>query len=1291
MAISFTNSGVSLNTTTGSDVYSTSSWTPPSNALLIVFFAARDVYSATANNSPSSITHGSINFTKVQARSPGNDSQMEMWVADSGSSPGNNTTTITFTESKSGLHFHVFAATGVNLTGGAANAVQTPTGGTTGGNGTSGSVTLDSPLQSANRPVSFFFHRANETLTGRTNWTDVSNGNFASPNSGALSQYRSDAFETTASATWTTSVVWGGMAAEIKASGGVTTIGTGLATETDTALGLIPVAQGWALVSTRGTQSESTAGTTVARSPQANMSVGNWVIVTAGWDNNTANDGYTDNLSCSDTDAHTWTKILEYTNANGGAGNGVRIAAWITRVTSTISTSDTITVTGSSVTKRTMGISEWSHPAATAVFVKGYNASSADADTNGPVVSVGSGTVPRMFREGSWWEKPLPDSITVHSNNTNYLLELNGEYSVGGLYAEGPTYNGYKYVQFSGGVDTASATSSFDQPIYRVQPTDTNVVIWPKAAAPDYGTGWTGGAYFIAERFRPTGTSGYTGQSGLDGTGEGVRLPSNISQYFNAEAGVSSDSPAVIYDAEKGYYAWFSELHYYPSVNKWYAQGGNIYKVTSYGITSDTPNRTTKTKPSSWPATLNGTGIAPENYQDDTENYGHRGVNSMVSCVDYDRTMDYGIVPYTLELFAARTDDTGTYKFPMDGGENNKGGYIPEGTRFRLKITVDIDTEVDTYYPLGQNINGALVTETRRDQIKAILHGLQEFGCFVGDNSGSGSRFRLEALQRENRSYLWQITSNDLKFWPPKTTWEAVQDNYDPPTPSGSLLPIVERLWLTVAGIEGPTADTLTGDSDYTNLTTAGTNDSGDDTDIRHRSQYRIGALGSDTVQFTNSVARDWATFLVAIEAVSAGAKTIDVGLNTETDTARPITSGGLKTVSVGLAGETDTPFAHTVQVAGVKTVDVGLVTELDSALSAGVQTQGQVVITQPLDTTYRVVICDLSNVEMDEVPTSNLAYGFELNSAGFCTFVLPLLHLKATRSLLTPGQRIVRVYRNETLVWGGYLWDASISDERGVRFSCRGFLSRLEKRYIDSTKNYVNEEQCGIAWDLIQFTQAKTGGDLGITKGTTNTGVKRDIKYPAWERVKIFDAITELSALADGFDFDIDATRTFKTYYPNKGKTKLDLVMEFGKNIFGFSYVDAANTLSNEISALGAGDGPNMCIATAVDTSSRSTYGLLEEAASFSSTKHFSILQNKADALLRLYKAPRWQPQLSLHIGEDFPYDAMEVGDTVPLKIDYGYVDIDQNFRIMNIEFQVSNEGREAVTVHFDSVPARP
>jgi hypothetical protein len=103
------------------------------------------------------------------------------------------------------------------LSGGVANAfVQTPN--NSGSSATSGSVTLAAAGNAANRPIAAFLHDADEVTVERTNWTECDDMHGSGPDRAFHTQYRSDAFETTASASWSTSGDWAGLAAELKAS-----------------------------------------------------------------------------------------------------------------------------------------------------------------------------------------------------------------------------------------------------------------------------------------------------------------------------------------------------------------------------------------------------------------------------------------------------------------------------------------------------------------------------------------------------------------------------------------------------------------------------------------------------------------------------------------------------------------------------------------------------------------------------------------------------------------------------------------------------------------------------------------------------------------------------------------------------------------------------------------------------------------------------------------------------------------------------------------------------------------
>lgn len=227
MAIAFANLGdssvfgttVNPDFTIGTDAasYANTSWTPPTSDLIcLVVYNTK----ATAADAVTSVTGNGITWTSIASATFGAGSikRLTLFGANgSGSSAG--ITTISFgANTQTGCNASFFQATGVDLTGGVVAAfVQSPVV-NAGAAATTGSVTLAAAGNAANRPIAAFGSAANETITGRTNWTtfDVIGGSAPVRNLGT--QVRSDAFETTASATWVTSGVWGAIAAELKAT-----------------------------------------------------------------------------------------------------------------------------------------------------------------------------------------------------------------------------------------------------------------------------------------------------------------------------------------------------------------------------------------------------------------------------------------------------------------------------------------------------------------------------------------------------------------------------------------------------------------------------------------------------------------------------------------------------------------------------------------------------------------------------------------------------------------------------------------------------------------------------------------------------------------------------------------------------------------------------------------------------------------------------------------------------------------------------------------------------------------
>lgn len=216
MAIAFANLGASANPDINSNAdassYLSASWTPPTSGLILVF-----VYNtkSTLPEAPS-ISGNGLTWVLIKTNEI-TSSRLTLLAADAAGSSAGQTTVDFGGLAQNGCFASFFQATGVDLSGGVAAAfVQSLI---NGGTGTSGSITLAAAGDSANRPISGWGHRENEVATPQTSWTELDDFGHTLPVSSLETQYRSDAFDTAAAASWAGSVQWRGIAAELKASG----------------------------------------------------------------------------------------------------------------------------------------------------------------------------------------------------------------------------------------------------------------------------------------------------------------------------------------------------------------------------------------------------------------------------------------------------------------------------------------------------------------------------------------------------------------------------------------------------------------------------------------------------------------------------------------------------------------------------------------------------------------------------------------------------------------------------------------------------------------------------------------------------------------------------------------------------------------------------------------------------------------------------------------------------------------------------------------------------------------
>ncbi len=144
-----------------------------------------------------------------------------LWVfgAKTTTAPGSDVFTADFgLQSLIGCEAAIIAISGHDLAATVAQLVVQFVKSVIDASGLSGSLALAAAGAADNRPMSYWVHHTNEVTDPRVNWTELFDGNHLAPTRGAECQARTDAFETTASASWVTSSVYGAVALEVKAA-----------------------------------------------------------------------------------------------------------------------------------------------------------------------------------------------------------------------------------------------------------------------------------------------------------------------------------------------------------------------------------------------------------------------------------------------------------------------------------------------------------------------------------------------------------------------------------------------------------------------------------------------------------------------------------------------------------------------------------------------------------------------------------------------------------------------------------------------------------------------------------------------------------------------------------------------------------------------------------------------------------------------------------------------------------------------------------------------------------------
>lgn len=334
----------------------------------------------------------------------------------------------------------------------------------------------------------------------------------------------------------------------------------------------------------------------------------------------------------------------------------------------------------------------------------------------------------------------------------------------------------------------------------------------------------------------------------------------------------------------------------------------------------------------------------------------------------------------------------------------------------------------------------------------------------------------------------------------------------------------------------------------------------------------------------------------------------------------------------------------------------------------------------------YRLDIENAKFTFLGECSTyTNLYYENSLNNIGTCTFSLNIFDEYTKPIYLRRMSTVIVIKKNNTCVWFGPIADiqGSYEDVAGtINITAYSYLYFFKFRNTSKSVIYSQEEQCEIAWDLINDSQSQTNGTLLITEGLNPTSNKRDRTY---ETYTISEALINLTNIIEGFDFSFEpvlnadnrlSSVLFNSYYPAKGTDRSDLgKLEVGMNISAIT-LDTVSSLYNTVTVEGAGTGVPI-IYEDNDADFQKAYSRIEGYEKASDISEYDSLEKHGDKLLS-EKVEGYKITLDVMPNSNIINSGLTIGDTVVCNIEVGnYLSLkDRKIRIESMPIKVDEQG---------------
>jgi len=253
---------------------------------------------------------------------------------------------------------------------------------------------------------------------------------------------------------------------------------------------------------------------------------------------------------------------------------------------------------------------------------------------------------------------------------------------------------------------------------------------------------------------------------------------------------------------------------------------------------------------------------------------------------------------------------------------------------------------------------------------------------------------------------------------------------------------------------------------------------------------------------------------------------------------------------------------------------------------------------------------------------------------------------------------------------------------------SAEGFFSLLRGRVLETDYDVTGRDQALIVKDLIDTAQGYTEGDMLIeTAGIAAVGKTRDRSWAASEWKDVGEAIEDMAAVRDGYDFRTGVSwgasapvRTFYVQYPATGRVT-DFVLELGRNLELLSLSVDATQVVNKVYARGEEGEDGVPLTTSIHNTGTG-FARRDAVVTNDDVRNLSTLLDHAQRKLDRGSQPIRIPSVSLNPSQEPALGSFIVGDIVEVRGVFGAVDFGGSYRITAWAASVDTAGMESLSL---------